>query len=162
MRIYKTQEEYDNELCYIPSDTLSIVIENNKVNYGVNVHEGSGYFVKLNGEKIDIGTNVIPDNYNRGNTDILSVEIGCGIDTINLQAFLNCTNLDTITILGNIDKIDNNAFYNCNSLRYLNYYGTKVPIYSSSVFRNCPLYTIQVTKDYEGDDFCGKPINRSL
>ena len=32
MKIYNTQEEYDNELCYIPSDTLSIVIENNKVN----------------------------------------------------------------------------------------------------------------------------------
>ena len=75
MKIYKTQEEYDNELCYIPSDTLSIVIENNKVNYGVNVHEDSGYFVKLEGEKIDIGMNTIPSAYNSDNTVILSVEM---------------------------------------------------------------------------------------
>lgn len=162
MKIYKTQEEYDNELCYIPSDTLSIVIENNKVNYGVNVHEDSGYFVKLDGEKIDIGNNIIPLNYNRGNTDISFVEIGCGIDAINDNAFTSCTNLINIIILGNINQININAFSRCVNIERIKYYGTIEPIFASGVFYGARIFEVQVTKDYEGEEFCGMPINRSL
>ena len=162
MKIYKTQEEYDNELCYIPSDTLSIVIENNKVNYGVNVNEGSGYFVKLDGEKIDIGANVIPNSYNIDNTDIRFVEIGCGINTINTSAFRNCANLLEVTILGNINQINNGVFSRCENLRVFKYYGTEEPIHGPGALRNTLLNVVQVTKDYEGDDFCGIQINRCL
>ena len=162
MKIYKTQEEYDNDLCYIPSDTLSIVIENNKVNYGVNVHEGSGYFVKLDREKIDIGNNIIPLNYNRGNTYISFVEIGCGIDAIYANAFANCTNLRNIIILGNINQINNGAFSRCVNIERIEYYGTIEPIFASSVFNGASITEVNVTKDYEGDDFCGRPINRCL
>lgn len=161
MRIYNTQEEYDNELCYIPSDTLSIVIENNKVNYGVNVHEGSGYFVKLDGEKIDIGMKIIPTNYERGSI-INDVEIGCGINEIGINAFSNCTFLETITILGNINTIENYAFRNCGSLRTIEYYGTKEPMYGSMVFYNHSVDNVQVTKDYEGEYFCGISVKRVL
>ena len=139
MKIYKTQEEYDNELCYIPSDTLSIVIENNKVNYGVNVHEGSGYFLKLDREKIDIGMNTIPSAYNSDNTVISFVEIGCGINNIGSSAFRKCTNLSCIK-----------------------YYGTTKPIHGNYVFYGASIFEVQVTKDYEGDDFCGIQINRCL
>lgn len=162
MKIYKTQEEYDNELCYIPSDTLSIVIENNKVNYGVNVHEGSGYFVKLDGEKIDIGNNIIPLNYNCGNTDISFVEIGCGIDAIYDNAFANCTNLSNVTILGNISTICFNAFSRCENLHVFKYYGTEEPIYKLGTFKTTLLDVVQVTKDYEGERFCDLNIDRCL
>ena len=139
MRRYNTQEEYDNELCYIPSDTLSIVIENNKVNYGVNVNEGSGYFVKLDGEKIDIGANVIPNSYNGNNTDIHSVEIGCGINKISSSAFRNCVNLHNIK-----------------------YYGTTEPSCGNGVFEGNIITNVKVTKDYEGEYFCGLQIDRCL
>lgn len=161
MRIYKTQEEYDNELCYIPSDTLSIVIENNKVNYGVNVNEGSGYFVKLDGEKTDIGMNIIPPSYESGSS-IRSVEIGCGIDTISPYAFYVCNNLDNVTILGNISTIGTNVFSRCVKLYVFKYYGTKEPIYAPNAFQNILLDVVQVTKDYEGVDFCGLQIDRCL
>ena len=161
MKIYKTQEEYDNDLCYIPSDTLSIVIENNKVNYGVNVHEGSGYFVKLDGEKTDIGMNIIPSNYER-NSSIISVEIGCGIDAIYADAFANCTNLRNIIILGNINQINNGAFSRCVNIERIEYYGTIEPIFASSVFNGASITEVNVTKDYEGDYFCGIQINRCL
>ena len=161
MKIYKTQEEYDNELCYIPSDTLSIVIENNKVNYGVNVNEGSGYFVKLDGKKTDIGINIIPDNYGE-NTDIFSVEIGCGINYINSSAFRNCTNLTNVTILGNIHTIYTSAFRNCTNLSYIKYYGTTKPICGRYAFYGNNIDNIQVTKDYEGDNFCGMAVDKVL
>ena len=109
-----------------------------------------------------MSNNVIPTSYNRENTDIQLVEIGCGIDTINGQAFLRCTSLKKITILGNIDYINDYAFSNCTSLDTLEYYGTKVPTYANSAFRNSSLSIVQVTKDYEGEEFCGMPINRSL
>ncbi len=162
MKIYKTQEEYDNELCYIPSDTLSIVIENNKVNYGVNVNEGSGYFVKLDGEKIDIGMNVIPSSYNSDNTVIHTVEIGCGINKISSSAFRNCTNLLNVTILGDIHTISSSAFRNCVNLNNVKYYGTTKPIYGNYVFYGNHIGNIQVTKDYEGDDFCGIAVDKVL
>ena len=162
MKIYKTQEEYDNELCYIPSDTLSIVIENNKVNYGVNVHEGSGYFVKLDGEKIDIGMNVIPSDYNIDNTVIRFVEIGCGINKINSSAFKNCANLLEVTILGDIHAINSSAFRNCDNLYNIKYYGTTEPLYGRYVFIGGSINNVQVTKDYEGVDFCGLQIDRCL
>lgn len=161
MRIYNTQLEYDNELCYIPSDTLSIVIENNKVNYGVNVHEGSGYFVKLDGEKIDIGMEIIPTNYERGSI-INDVEIGCGINEIGTRAFSNCSFIEKITILGNINTISNYAFSNCSSLTTIEYYGTKEPIYGNMVFYNNIAQYVQVTKDYEGEYFCGISVKRVL
>ena len=101
-------------------------------------------------------------SYNRGNTDITSVEIGCGIDTISTQAFLNCTNLSNIIILGNIDIIDNYAFYYCNKLKTIKYYGTTSPTHGSYVFYGNNITNVQVTKDYEGEEFCGMPINRSL
>ena len=162
MKIYKTQEEYDIELCYIPSDTLSIVIENNKVNYGVNVHEGSGYFVKLDGEKIDIGANVIPNSYNGDNTVIRSVEIGCGINNIGSSAFRNCTNLLEVTILGDIHSINSSAFRNCANLYNIKYYGTTEPLYGRYAFYGNKINYIQVTKDYEGDDFCGMAVDKVL
>ena len=162
MKIYKTQEEYDNELCYIPSDTLSIVIENNKVNYGVNVHEGSGYFVKLDVEKIDIGINNIPSSYESNNTLIHSVEIGCGIKNINSSAFRNCTSLLNVTILGDILSIKSSAFMDCANLYNVKYYGTTKPIYGRNVLYGNSITNVQVTKDYEGDDFCGLQIDRCL
>ena len=162
MKIYKTQEEYDNELCYIPSDTLSIVIENNKVNYGVNVHEGSGYFVKLDGEKIDIGMNNILNSYNDDNTVIRSVEIGCGINNIGSSAFRNCTNLLEVTILGDIHAISNSAFKNCVNLFNFKYYGTTEPLYGRYVLDGVKINVVQVTKDYEGEYFCGLQIDRCL
>ena len=162
MKIYKTQEEYDNELCYIPSDTLSIVIENNKVNYGVNVHEGSGYFVKLDGEKIDIGMDTIPSAYNSDNTVILSVEIGCGINKIGSYAFRNCTNLLNVTILGDILTISSSAFRKCTNLSCIKYYGTTKPIHGNYVFYGNNIDYIQVTKDYEGNDFCGMAVDKVL
>lgn len=161
MRIYNTQEEYDNELCYIPSDTLSIVIENNKVNFGVNVHEGSGYFVKLDGEKIDIGMKIIPRNYERGSI-INDVEIGCGINEIGTQAFSNCSFLEKITILGNINTINHYAFTNCSSLTTIKYYGTKEPSYGSRVFYDNIVDYVQVTKDYPSEYFCGIVVKRVL
>lgn len=161
MRIYNTQLEYDNELCYIPSDTLSIVIENNKVNYGVNVHEGSGYFVKLDGEKIDIGMKIIPTNYERESI-INDVEIGCGINEISSNAFSNSSLLSEITILGNIDTISHYAFSNCYNVSTIKYYGTKEPNYGNRVFYNISVTYVQVTKDYEGEYFCGISVKRVL
>ena len=161
MRIYNTQEEYDNELCYIPSNILSIVIENNKVNYGVNVHEGSGYFVKLDGEKIDIGMEIIPSNYENG-SNLTDVEIGCGINEIGTGAFSDCTFLETITILGNIDVIKSYAFINCYSLKKIEYYGTKEPGYGSSVFYNHSVKNVKVTKDYPSTTFCGILVDKVL
>lgn len=37
MRRYNTQEEYDNEKCSLHEDTLSVIIENDKVNYGIKL-----------------------------------------------------------------------------------------------------------------------------
>lgn len=161
MRIYNTQLEYDNELCYIPSDTLSIVIENNKVNYGVNVHESSGYFVKLDGEKIDIGMEIIPSNYENGSI-ITDVEIGCGINEIGVNAFSDCTFLETITILSNIDTIKHYAFRNCYGLKTIKYYGTKEPICGSMTFYNSNVNEVQVTKDYPSSTFCDILVDKVL
>lgn len=73
-----------------------------------------------------------------------------------------CTSLREITIPNSVTSIGNNAFWRCSSLSTLNYYGTSEPTWSTTVFTNTSLSTINVPKDYEGNTFCGITVNKIL
>lgn len=165
MKIYKTQEEYDNEKCSLQEDILSVIIENDKVNYGVIIP----HFIINGTEKYIFCDGIIP-NYNfigqrPWHTYISEISIIDIIDitSIGANAFNNCYSLTSITIPNSVTSIGNNAFKGCISLSGVNYYGTSEPTIKSNAFGDVSKnLVVNVPKDYEGDTFGGFTVNKVL
>lgn len=160
MRFFETEEEYKNEKPNLQYKTLSAIKETKNVYYNVDIH--NPYAVVINSLEAHIFEDgIIPINYFKNRTDISNVEIRSGINTIGEYAFYRCTSLNTITINGNISNINDFAFSIGSSLHTINYYGNIEPMGNNSVFgKSKP--TINVTEDYEGEEFCGKTVNKVL
>lgn len=90
---------------------------------------------------------------------LTSVTIPDSVTNIESYAFQDCSNLASITIPGNVTDIDDYAFSGCSSLTSLTYLGVSDPcVNNSNVFNGCPLATVTVSLDYQGDGFGGKPV----
>ena len=165
MRRYNTQEEYDNDICSLPSDVLSVILENDKVNYGVETK-----YVIINKGNIDehiyiFSDGIIPKSYFKERTDIETVEIGCGIETIDNESFYLCNALQTVIVHGNINLIGDFAFYGSEMLTRMDYYGTKTPSNRGGCGNNWKpnsLKTINVKKDVNFSRICGTNLNKVL
>jgi len=62
---------------------------------------------------------------------------------IGEYAFLNCTNLTTLSIPSECTRIDANAFYGCNGLNSITVNSTTPPVGGDNMFyntNNCPIY----------------------
>lgn len=150
MRIYNTETEYYNDIANLHGDTLSVIIENDKVNYSVK----DTRVIINGGEEVHIFEDgIIPSYYFSGRTDISNVEIYNGINEIDSYAFYNCSSLETIIIRGNLDAVGD---YFISTSITIDYYGTTCVVGS---FGRGVIPTINVTKDYECDMFCGIDVN---
>ena len=150
MRIYNTETEYYNDIANLHGDTLSVIIENDKVNYSVK----DTRVIINGGEEVHIFEDgIIPNYYFRGRGDIVEVEICSGINEIGAQAFYGCTTLEAIIIRGNLNFIGSNSI---SVSITIDYYGTTCVVGS---FGRGVIPTINVTKDYECDMFCGTDVN---
>ena len=79
--------------------------------------------------------------------------------SIGNWAFSGCSSLASITIPDSVTDIDDYAFSGCSSLTSLTYLGVSDPcVNNSNVFNGCPLATVTVSLDYQGDSFGGKPV----
>ena len=153
MRRYNTETEYYNDIANLHGDTLSVIIENYKVNYGVK----DTRVVINGGEEVHIFEDgIIPNYYFRGRGDIVEVEICSGINEIGSYAFYGCSFLETIIIRGNLNVIGSDFI---STSITIDYYGTTCV---NGSFGRGVNPTINVTKDYECIYFCGNDINRVL
>lgn len=150
MRIYNTETEYYNDITNLHGDTLSVIIENDKVNYGVK----DTRVVINGGEEVHIFEDgIIPNSYFLGRTDITNVEICSSINEIGGKAFYGCTSLETIIIRGNLNTVGSNFI---STSITIDYYGTTCV---NGSFSRSVKPTINVTKNYECDRFCTKTVN---
>ena len=108
---------------------------------------------------------VIPTNYEGDTFCGMSVnKIGKpGIDTGNCGDKVKYTfDGETLTIPGSVQSIGNRAFSDCSSLTSITYNGTSEPEISDSAFEGCNIESVNVPNNYEGETFCGKPVNKTI
>uniref|UniRef100_A0A6C0JZV4 Uncharacterized protein n=1 Tax=viral metagenome TaxID=1070528 RepID=A0A6C0JZV4_9ZZZZ len=75
----------------------------------------------------------------------LSFDNPSSVNTINDNAFSNCSNMTSITIPPSVTSIGNNVFYGCTRLQYVNDNTTNVKIIKDNCFGNCiSLTNIQI------------------
>lgn len=152
MRIYNTETEYYNDIANLHGDTLSVIIENDKVNYSVK----DTRVIINGGEEVHIFEDgIIPFYYFSGRTDISNVEICSSINEIGAKAFYGCTSLEKIIIRGNLNAVGDNFI---STSITIDYYG--ITCVNGVISRVNP--TINVIKEYECDMFCGRTVNKVL
>lgn len=161
MRRYSTQAEYDADINNLHVDTVSVIIENDIVNYGVMLCPPNA--VMINGKDIitTVENNKIISREFSARKDIITVEIGSDITEIGDNAFRECSNLTTVIINGNMTNIGNSAFYNCTFLSAFKYYGTTSQN-TTNALMNTSLSYIEVNKNYSENTFCGKRVKKVL
>jgi len=150
MRRYNTETEYYNDIANLHGDTLSVIIENDKVNYGVK----DTRVIINGGEEVHIFEDgIIPQSYFQSRSDILEVEICSGINEIGAEAFYGCATLEKIIIRGNLDAVGSDFI---STSITIDYYGTTCV---NGSFGRGVNPTINVTKNYECTSFCGRTVN---
>ena len=72
-------------------------------------------------------------------TNLTSIVIKEGLETIRYRAFYRCTNLSSITIPSSVLIIEGYVFYRCTSLSSITCYATTAPLLKeSNTFKNLP------------------------
>lgn len=86
-----------------------------------------------------------------GCTNLTSLKIGDNVTSICDYAFYNCQSLTSITIPSSVTSIGNDAFAYCDKLTTVNYNAENCEMYTYnsdtgyySVFRNCPITTVNI------------------
>ena len=108
----------------------------------------------------------LPKNYFAFDLDLISYTVPNNINNIDIYAFLNCKNLETIIIPKNVISIWNGAFSRCDSLKNIIYEGTTeewINNVSVSVMYNQPLIENEVqcsdgNVKYNSDIYRWEPI----
>ena len=96
--------------------------------------DGASYLVSGIGTATDRDIKIMPryegkpvtgiaDNAFKSNTEIDSVLIPDGVESIGAQAFSGCRILKTVVIPDSVKSIDSSAFYNCRSITRVDYSG---------------------------------------
>lgn len=93
---------------------------------------------------------------------IKAVKIAEGVNKIGTYAFYKYTNVTQVIIYGNLTEVGSNAFANCSGITTVQYWGTKAPSGKSNAFSGTTLRYVLVTSNYDGKNFCGKSIKKTL
>lgn len=93
---------------------------------------------------------------------IKAVKIAEGVNKIGTYAFYKYTNVTQVIIYGNLTEVGSNAFANCSGITTVQYWGTKAPSGKSNAFSGTTLRYVHVTSNYDGKNFCGKSIKKTL
>lgn len=70
-------------------------------------------------------TKTVPALFEAGNKNLKTIEIPQGIEEIDIQAFYDCTSLESIILPNILKLICPHAFTKCTSLKTIYYHGTK-------------------------------------
>ena len=93
---------------------------------------------------------------------IKAVKIAEGVNKTGTYAFYKYTNVTQVIIYGNLTEVGSNAFANCSGITTVQYWGTKAPSGKSNAFSGTTLRYVLVTSNYDGKNFCGKSIKKTL
>lgn len=114
----------------------------------------------------------IPDHISRIGSgafydcDVTEVVIPESVEVIMENAFTNIQRLTTVQLPGSLTSISDSAFDLLPMLEKVEFYGTNDPrsdLTTNTVFPASPLLTkVAVLKDYNGDSFCGLPVEKIL
>lgn len=113
-------------LASVLSVTASALIMKEPDAQGALGDNGSWKFYEDEGELYIYGDGEMADTYSAFRKDyrtkIKSVFIAEGVTSVSAQAFMNCTNLESVEMgMGGVTNINTNAFYGCSSLRAVSF-----------------------------------------
>ena len=110
---YATENGFTDEACLLTNELNDGTLEISK--YAGNGATSATYVIpgEINGKKVTkIGDNAFIDC-----TELTSVTIPDGVTSIDETAFLGCTSLTSVTIPDSVTSIKSKAFFNCTSLK---------------------------------------------
>ena len=110
---YATENGFSDEACLLTNELNDGTLEISK--YVGNSATSATYVIpgEINGKKVTkIGDNAFIDC-----TELTSVTIPDGVTSIDEAAFLCCTSLTSVTIPDSVTSIKSKAFFNCTSLK---------------------------------------------
>lgn len=100
----------------------------------------------INGKKVNLGNSLFANR-----TDITSVTITDGLNSIGANTFQGCTSLQSISLPSSLTSIGNGAFYGCSSLSSITIPKDTEQI-GANAFQNCTsLKTLTIA---DGSTFC--------
>ena len=107
---YATENGFTDEACLLTNELNDGTLE-------ISKYAGNGATCvipgEINGKKVTkIGDNAFIDC-----TELTSVTIPDGVTSIDVAAFLGCTSLTSVTIPDSVTSIKSKAFFNCTSLK---------------------------------------------
>ena len=156
-------------MTFIPSFAFSVsaaeTVANGTCGTGVNwVLDSDGVLTVSGSGKMNDYRSVMQIPYYSYKEQIKSVVIENGVTYIGNNAFHGCTNLQSLTIMGDLDKIGARAFFSCNAITTITYYGVNAPELGSSVGLEQLSIKVTVPENYaEGvDKFAGLQVFRTL
>lgn len=92
-------------------------------------------------------------------TSLSLITLPKSLSYIGLGAFQNCSSLTSITIPSSVVSIKQKVFYSCQNLSFVYFSGTKSPSGGQRMFDLTKVDAVQVTNEYEDDNFCGYPVS---
>lgn len=96
-------------------------------------------------------------------TNLASVEIPGSVTVIFRDAFYGCSSLTSIVIPNSVTTIGQQAFYGCNYLTEVTIADGDSPLsFDVNVFKNAPIETLYLGRDFSGAPFKGQESLKNL
>ena len=105
-------------------------------------------------------TNDQTSSYKITTYTIIQIDVHERVTTLGNYLFNGLIDVTSVTLPASIETISPTAFNNCVSIKTVRYFGFKEPKSCANAFSMTKNAIVQVPKDYEGDSFCGLPIER--
>ena len=105
-------------------------------------------------------TNDQTSSYKITTYTIIQIDVHERVTTLGNYLFNGLIDATTVTLPASIETISPTAFNNCVSIKTILFDGLKEPKSCANAFSMTKNAIVNVPEDYEGESFCGLPIER--